>query len=118
VKQPVEEWLGATVLSSGEGRAVLGMTVTDNHVNGSGYLHGGVIFSLADAALAHAAIIPRHGATMNAHITFIAPSSPGDHVVATAAVSAGWGPNALVDVTVTVGETVIAAVRGQTRLAR
>ncbi|GAA1996548.1 hotdog fold thioesterase [Microbacterium pumilum] len=116
MRQPVEEWLGAKVVSEGNGTAVLQMTVTEQHVNGSGYLHGGVIFSLADAALAHAAIIPRDGATLNAQIAFIAPSRPGEEITATATTSTSWGTNSLVDVTVRAGDTIIAAVRGHARL--
>lgn len=67
------------------------MTVTEQHVNGSGYLHGGVIFPLADAALAHAAIIPHEGATLNAQIAFLAPSRPGDELLATAAAAINRG---------------------------
>lgn len=117
MNQPVEEWLGATVSTRGRGAAVMRMTVTAAHVNGAGYLHGGAIFALADATLAHAAIIPLDGATVSAHVSFIAPARPGDELIATATTSASWWRNSLVDVTVRVGETIIAAFQGQARLA-
>ncbi|MGK4219448.1 hotdog fold thioesterase [Kocuria marina] len=115
MRQPVEEWLGATVVSSGDGESVVQMTVTDQHVNGAGILHGGALFALADAALAHAAIIPDTGATTGAQIAFIAPCHPGDELVATARTTARWGANALVDVTVRSERATVAEFRGQVR---
>lgn len=116
IRQPVEEWLGAVVESSGDGHATLRMTVTHRHINGSRALHGGVIFALADAALAHAAIIPHVGATTWAHITFIAPGHLGDELVSTARVAQRWGSNSVVDVTIRASDRVIAEFRGQARV--
>jgi hypothetical protein len=39
MRQPVEEWLGATVLSESARTAVLTMTATEHRVNGSSYQH-------------------------------------------------------------------------------
>lgn len=45
-------WLGIEVLEAGEGRSRLRLTVRPDMVNGFGIAHGGVLFSLADSALA------------------------------------------------------------------
>lgn len=118
MRQPVEEWLGADVLTVEDGKAVLRMTVTDQHVNGAGYVHGGVLFALADAALAHAVIIPSDGATVSAHVSFIAPASPGDELTAVARTRTQWGSNSLVDVTLRCNDRTIAEFQGQARLPR
>lgn len=113
--QPVEEWLGVVIESSGDGSSVLTMTVTGRHVNGDGVLHGGALFALADAALAHAVIIPGAGATLNAQIAFVSPGRPGDELIATARTSARWGSNSIVDVTIRTTERIVAEFRGQAR---
>jgi acyl-CoA thioesterase len=45
-------WLGVTVVEIAPGRAVVRMTVRPEMVNGFGTAHGGIVFSLADSALA------------------------------------------------------------------
>lgn len=115
MRQPVEEWLGATLVSAGEGEACMTMVVGDAHLNGAGVLHGGVAFALADATLAHAAIIPQSGATLTAQITFIASCTLGAELVAVARIASRWGLNSLVDVTIRHGDTTIAEFRGQVR---
>jgi acyl-CoA thioesterase len=47
-------WLGIEVLEAAEGRSRLRLTVREEMVNGFGIAHGGVLFSLADSALAFA----------------------------------------------------------------
>jgi acyl-CoA thioesterase len=47
-------WLGASVVSVEPGRCTLEMTVRPEMINGFGLCHGGVIYSLADSALAFA----------------------------------------------------------------
>jgi acyl-CoA thioesterase len=46
--------IGAEVLECGGGRARASMKVEAHHLNSAGILHGGAIFSLADAAFAAA----------------------------------------------------------------
>jgi acyl-CoA thioesterase len=48
------QWLGIEVLAAAEGLARLRLTVRADMVNGFGIAHGGVLFSLADSALAFA----------------------------------------------------------------
>jgi len=46
--------VGVEVLSCGDGRATARMQVAPHHLNSAGCLHGGAIFSLADAAFSAA----------------------------------------------------------------
>src|ERR1700674_5885609 len=44
-------WLGLTVAETGEGTAVVEMTPTEDMANHSGFVHGGMISTLADSAM-------------------------------------------------------------------
>ena len=52
--------LGVEMLQYGDGQATARLTVAPQHLNSAGTLHGGVIFSLADAAFSAAS--NSHGA--------------------------------------------------------
>jgi len=45
------EWLGLRLVETGEGRAVVEMTTTADMANHSGFVHGGMISTLADTAM-------------------------------------------------------------------
>jgi len=45
------EWLGLRLVETGEGTAVVEMTTTDDMANHSGFVHGGMISTLADSAM-------------------------------------------------------------------
>ncbi|MDJ0319314.1 hydroxyphenylacetyl-CoA thioesterase PaaI [Pseudarthrobacter sp. PS3-L1] len=45
-------WLGISVLSVGEGKATLQMTLRKEMLNGFGMAHGGMVFAFADSAFA------------------------------------------------------------------
>lgn len=47
-------WLGVELLNVAPGRCTLRMTVRDEMVNAFGVSHGGIVYSLADSALAFA----------------------------------------------------------------
>lgn len=47
-------WLGVELISVERGACTLRMTVRDDMINGFGVAHGGVVFSLADSAMAFA----------------------------------------------------------------
>jgi acyl-CoA thioesterase len=47
-------WLGVELLSVAPGSCTLAMTVRDDMLNGFGVSHGGIVFSLADSAMAFA----------------------------------------------------------------
>lgn len=78
-------WLGVEVLDAAPGRSTLRMTVRDDMVNGFGTSHGGIVFSLADSALAFAT--NSHGpvcVAVDCTVSFTRPVRPGDTLVADA----------------------------------
>jgi uncharacterized protein (TIGR00369 family) len=44
-------WLGLQLVGTGEGTAVVEMTATEDMANHSGFVHGGMISTLADSAM-------------------------------------------------------------------
>lgn len=77
--------LGIVLMQAGPGRVVIKMTVTDQHLNFNGTCHGGILFSLADAAFGLASnaagVI---AAAVHADIAFCAPARAGFELIAEA----------------------------------
>ncbi|HYT11979.1 MAG TPA: PaaI family thioesterase [Candidatus Nitrosopolaris sp.] len=44
-------WLGLQLVETGEGAAIVEMTTTEDMANHSGFVHGGMISTLADSAM-------------------------------------------------------------------
>ncbi|MCF3946538.1 hydroxyphenylacetyl-CoA thioesterase PaaI [Acidiphilium sp. AL] len=108
--------LGMTIDEIDAGHAVLRMTITESMTNGHGTAHGGFIFALADSAFAFAC--NSHGARAVAShcaITYLRPGYLGDKLVARAREVSRSGRNGIYDVSVSVGEHVIAEFRGHSR---
>ena len=77
--------LGIEFVVGGVGRAVVRLRVKEPHLNFYGFCHGGVIFSLADAAFGLANNShERVSVAIDAHITFANPVREGDELTATA----------------------------------
>ena len=77
--------LGVRCVEGGVGRITLALTVGAEHLNYQGACHGGVTFSLADAAFGLAA--NSHGAVavgIDTHMTFQRAARMGDVLVARA----------------------------------
>ncbi len=109
--------LGMEVIAVEPGRAVLAMTVTDAMLNGHNTCHGGLIFTLADSALAFACNSHNQKAVaFHCAITFVASARLGDRLEARAVERSRVGRAGIYDVTVTreSGE-VIAEFRGHSR---
>lgn len=71
-------FLGVELVAYGDGRATARMGVRPDHLNSAGYLHGGAIFSLADAAFSAAA--NSHGVlalSIDANISYFAAVRTG-----------------------------------------
>ena len=69
---------GIELIESGNGSARVKMNVNESHRNSHGTVHGGAIFTLADAAFALAS--NSHGipaAAINAHISYMKAASTG-----------------------------------------
>ncbi|MEP6268664.1 MAG: hydroxyphenylacetyl-CoA thioesterase PaaI [Paracoccaceae bacterium] len=113
-------WLGMTIDEVDEGTATLSLTVHDNHCNGLGICHGGIIFALADSAFAFACN-SRNQSTVAQHnsISYIAPAQRDDVLTATAKEISLTGRSGVYDVTVTTQTgTVVAEFRGGSRSIR
>jgi acyl-CoA thioesterase len=107
---------GIRLVDVGPGRARVGMTVDERHLNGHGICHGGYLFLLADAALAYAS--NSHGTSAvaaGADIVFLRPVGAGTELVAEAVERAMTGRSGLYDVTVRAGAEAVAEFRGRTR---
>jgi acyl-CoA thioesterase len=108
--------LGMCLETVGPGTATLRMTVRDDMVNGHGIGHGGLTFALADSAFAFACnSYNRRTVAAAAEIRFRAPTRAGDELVATAVERERDGRDGTYDVTVTVGDTVVATFVGRSR---
>jgi acyl-CoA thioesterase len=108
--------LGMRLAEVGPGRAVLTMTVREDMVNGHAIGHGGLTFTLADSAFAFACnSYNRRTVAAAAEIRFRRPTRLGDQLVATAIERALDGRDGVYDVTVSVGDDVVAEFVGRSR---
>jgi acyl-CoA thioesterase len=108
--------LGMRIVEVAAGRATLRMTVREDMVNGHAIGHGGLTFALADSAFAFACnSYNRRTVAAGAEIRFRAPTRLGDGLVATAVERSRDGRDGVYDVTVTVGDVVVADFTGRSR---
>lgn len=78
-------WLGIAVEEHAPGRCVLNMVVRPEMVNGFQVGHGGIVFSLADSAMAFASNASGEVAVaIDAQASYPAPVRVGDRLRATA----------------------------------
>ena len=106
--------LGITVEAIGPGFARCRMAVRQDMVNGHATCHGGITFTLADAAFAYACnACNRATVAQGAQITFIAPARLGEVLIASAREQSRSGRIGIYDVEVAKDDgTVIALFRG------
>ncbi len=109
--------MGMTVSDVEAGSAVVAMTVRPDMVNGHAICHGGIIFALADTAMAFAAnAYGPVAVAAGASIEYLRPAHEGDRLRAVASEAHRAGRSAVYDVTVTGSDgTVHAVFRGRTR---
>ncbi len=82
---PFSRWLDIEVLEVREGFCKAGMTVRDEMLNGFGVTHGGILFSLADSALAFAsATYGKISFGIDHSISFTKKTGNGDYLTAEA----------------------------------
>lgn len=109
--------LGLSLTAIGPGMATVSMPVRDDMLNGHGICHGGMIFTLADSAMAFAS--NTYNILMvaqNNQITYLAPGMSGETLTACATETARQGRSGIYDVTVTGNDgRKIAVFRGQVR---
>lgn len=84
-KDAFSQWLGVEPLEIAPRRSTLRMTVRPEMVNGFGVSHGGIVYSLADSALAFAANTNgRVTVAIENSISYPQPVSVGDVLTAVA----------------------------------
>jgi acyl-CoA thioesterase len=81
---PFAKGMDIRLVSSGEGRAVLEMEITEPLTNNKGTCHGSALFTLADTAFGVAAHYGGPVVTVGSDLQFIRPGRPGDIVRASA----------------------------------
>lgn len=85
----VNRLLGIALGEIASGRASCHLTVNENHINSRQVCHGGILFALADAALAYASCSTnRPAVTLVGTISFSRPARLGDVLTATAELQA------------------------------
>ena len=106
--------LGITVEAIGPGFARCRMAVRQDMVNGHATCHGGITFTLADAAFAYACnACNRATVAQGAQISFIAPARLGEVLIASAREQSRAGRIGVYDVEVARDDgTVVALFRG------
>jgi acyl-CoA thioesterase len=111
--------LGMELVDVSPGRARVRMTVRDDMVNGHTIGHGGFTFTLADSAFAFACnSYNRSTVAAACEIRFLRPTRLGDVLVADAVERSRQGRDGVYDVTVTCGDTVVAALVGHSKEIR
>lgn len=96
------QWMGIEVREAAIGRSVLAMTVRPDMVNGFGTLHGGVLFSFADSALAFCTnAAGTLSVAVDCTISFPVAVRPGARLIATAIEQSRTNRLGFCDVTVT-----------------
>lgn len=99
------------------GTVTLEMTIDERHTGDHGMAHGGVLFTLADVAMAYAAnSYDIHALATGASINFVDSARPGDVVVAEAVEHNLRGKAGIYDVTISAKDDrrLIATFRGNT----
>jgi len=110
--------LGIEIVAVDEGTSTVAMTVADTMVNGHSVCHGGLVFTLADTAMAYASnSFGPVALAAGASIEFLRPAYIDQRIVATALAAHVGRRTAHWDVTVTNpdGDTV-AIFRGRTKV--
>jgi acyl-CoA thioesterase len=109
--------LGMLVEASQPGRAVVSMPIRDDMLNGFLITHGGFVFAVADTAFAIACndsdLVT---VAAGADVTFLATSTVGDTLTATANLRSRAGRSGIYDVQVTKQDgSIVAEFRGRSR---
>ncbi len=105
------KWLGVDLVELNPGRCTLQMKVRDDMINGFGVSHGGIVFSLADSAMAFAANCgPDVTVALDTSISYSAAVRAGDELIAVAQEESASNRHAFYRVTVRRRDNVIVAL--------
>lgn len=112
---PYCETLGITYETIEPGFARTRLEVEERHLNFQGALHGGAIFSLADAAFAAAGNAgDESSVALEANVSFLAPVPPGSTLIAEANRTHSGGRTAQYELTVSLESgDLVASLRGR-----
>ncbi len=84
------EWLGLHLVETGDGTATVEMTTTEDMANHSGFVHGGMISTLADSAMGRSLRTLKPGVTramsFDLKLNFISAAKIGETLRATGSV--------------------------------
>ncbi len=87
VTSPAWRWLGITEVELGDGAAVVEMTPTPDMANHAGFVHGGMISTLADSAMGRSLRTVKPGVaramSFDLKLTFISAARVGETLRAT-----------------------------------
>ena len=102
------------------GEMTLGLKVDAVHTNTMGFMHGGMIATICDSAMARAAVflLNRRTVTLRMNVEYFDPIKKGDWLTAHARMVDQDGEVAQTECLVKVGETVCARGTGVFRLLR
>ena len=106
------ELLGINILEVKSGYAKISLKITKNHLNFSGFVHGGVIFGLADCAFAEASNFDSPAVAVQVSINYIRPSVEGDTLTAEATRVSDGRTFSLFNITVSKEEKIVALFSG------
>jgi len=111
------QMLGMEIVAVAPGSATLRMEVAPEMINGLDVCHGGIIFSLADSAMAFASNSRDDVSfAVSADMTWLRPARRGDVLTATAHEAATAGRNGVYDVEVhSESGELLAVFRGRVR---
>ena len=111
------QMLGMTVDESRPGYARLNMQIREEMLNGHGNCHGGMIFTLADSAFAHACNTRNHvSVAVSCQIEFLVAVTVDEILIAEAVEQFLQGKNGVYDVRVKSSDgTLVALFRGKSR---
>lgn len=116
-RDDVARLLGIEIGEVAVDEATVRMKVTETMTNGLDVCHGGLIFTLADTAMAHASnSADARSFSTTASIEWLNPAHVGDVLVATCTATARRGRNTVYDIEVrrSGDDVLVALVRGQT----
>ena len=114
------QMLGMTVDESRPGYARLNMRVRKEMLNSYGNCHGGMIFTLADSAFAHACNTRNHvSVAVSCQVEFLVAVTAGQILIAEAVEQYLLGKNGVYDVRITSNDGgLVALFRGKSRAVR
>ena len=96
-----------------EGKSILKMTIREEMLNGFDIAHGGIVFSLADSALAFASnTYGKKSVSIEASTNWFQPLKLGDEIIAESKLKSISNKQAVFDIDISKGEVLVASFRG------